>query len=41
MFRPQKNAVMAVSDIPFTSHMMETSRVPLHLGVKNLVNKNI
>ena len=32
---------MAVSDIPFASHMMETSNVPLHLGIKDLVNKNV
>jgi len=33
--------MMAVSDIPFASHMMETSNVPLHLGIKDLVNKNV
>ena len=33
--------MMAVSDIPFTSHMMETSKAPLHLGITNLVNKNV
>jgi hypothetical protein len=36
-----KNVMMAVSDIPFASHVMETSKVPLHLGAKNLVNENI
>lgn len=32
---------MDASDIPYASHMMKTSKVPLHLGIQNLANRSV